>query len=181
MSRGLQYASGLNPAQWEALRYLALAKKHSRTPGALAAYLGATKGTTSQTLTALEQKGLIRRGDGIADRRSVQLDLTEDGRKLLASDPLAMLEESVANLTKTTQIGLEKSLGDLLRGLAKRCQTPEFGLCKDCVHVCADCAHGDSQCNFLHQTITVADSRLLCVDFVSAPAAPSVTPSRKSD
>lgn len=171
MSRGLQYAGGLNPAQWEAMRYLSLANRHSRTPGALASYLGATKGTTSQTLSALEEKGLLRRGDGVADRRSVQLDLTDDGRKLLASDPLAVLEESVAKLAKPAQAGLEKALEDLLRGLAKHRQVPEFGACSDCAHLCPDCSPGNMECNLLGEVISPTDASLLCVDFLSAPAA----------
>lgn len=52
---------GLNPAQWEALRYLGRANRFSRTPAGLAAYLGSTRGTVSQTLIALEQKGFLAR------------------------------------------------------------------------------------------------------------------------
>ncbi len=52
---------GLNPAQWEALRYLARANRFSRNPAALADYLGSTRGTVSQTLIALEQKGHVAR------------------------------------------------------------------------------------------------------------------------
>ena len=52
--------AGLNPAQWDALRYLSRANRFSRTPAALADYAGSTRGTISQTLIALEQKGLRR-------------------------------------------------------------------------------------------------------------------------
>src|SRR3546814_7076019 len=47
LTRELQFVDGLNPAQWEALRFLATANKYSRSPTALAEYLGATKGTVS--------------------------------------------------------------------------------------------------------------------------------------
>ena len=50
MAHGMQYASGLNPAQWEALRFIARANRYSRSPGAIARYLGTTRGTVSQTL-----------------------------------------------------------------------------------------------------------------------------------
>lgn len=76
----LQRSGGLVPAQWEALRYLSRANRYSRHPGALAAFLGATKGTVSQTVIALERKGLVVRSDDPRDRRSVQIDLTEAGR-----------------------------------------------------------------------------------------------------
>ena len=40
LTRELQYVDGLNPAQWEALRFLSRANKYSRTPGAVAQFLG---------------------------------------------------------------------------------------------------------------------------------------------
>ena len=45
IAHSLQFAHGLNPAQWDALRYIARANKYSTTPGNLAEYLGTTKGT----------------------------------------------------------------------------------------------------------------------------------------
>ena len=54
--RAREHEGGLNPAQWEALRYLSRANRFSDSPGALTRYLGATKGTISQTLMALERK-----------------------------------------------------------------------------------------------------------------------------
>ncbi len=43
MARGLQYCHGLNPAQWDSLRFVAQANRFSQTPGALAVFLGTTK------------------------------------------------------------------------------------------------------------------------------------------
>lgn len=43
----MQFARGLNPAQWEALRFVVRANRYSRTPSALAGFLGTTKGTAS--------------------------------------------------------------------------------------------------------------------------------------
>ena len=40
--------------------FIARANRFSRTPAALADYAGSTRGTISQTLIALEQKGLVR-------------------------------------------------------------------------------------------------------------------------
>ena len=58
LARAASFEHGLHPAQWEALRYLASANIFSNSPKALARYLGATKGTVSQTLAALVAKGL---------------------------------------------------------------------------------------------------------------------------
>ena len=46
----------LKLAQLESLHYLGSCNIYSNTPAALAEYLGSTKGTTSQTLSALEEK-----------------------------------------------------------------------------------------------------------------------------
>jgi DNA-binding MarR family transcriptional regulator len=43
-------SGGLNPTQWEALRFFALANRFSSTPSGLTAFLGVTKGTVSQTV-----------------------------------------------------------------------------------------------------------------------------------
>ena len=55
------HQGGLKPVQWQALRYLESANRFSRTPGALAAWLGQTKGTVAQTLIARARKGLVTR------------------------------------------------------------------------------------------------------------------------
>ena len=57
LTRGRESGGGLNPAQWEALRFLSHANRFSRTPAALADYLGSTRGTISQTLIALQLNG----------------------------------------------------------------------------------------------------------------------------
>src|SRR5690606_16552640 len=76
----LQYAEGLNPAQWVALRFLGCANRYSRTPTGLAEFLATTKGTASQTIKSLEQKGFVRRAQHETDRRKCLLELTERGR-----------------------------------------------------------------------------------------------------
>ena len=71
--RAREHEGGLNPAQWEALRYLNRANRFSNSPGALTRYLGATKGTISQTLMALERKGFIAKAERPGEKRSVSL------------------------------------------------------------------------------------------------------------
>src|SRR3546814_13985685 len=100
LTRELQFVDGLNPAQWEALRFLATANKYSRSPTALAEYLGATKGTVSQTLIALESKGLITRCKKNCDRRQVDLCLPEAGEAMLAKDPMRPLERAAGKVAR---------------------------------------------------------------------------------
>ena len=62
LMRAGEHEGGLNPAQWEALRYLSRANRFSNSPIALTRFLGSTKGTISQTIKALERKGYIAKG-----------------------------------------------------------------------------------------------------------------------
>ena len=75
--RAREHEDGLNPAQWEALRFLGRANRFSDSPGALTRYLGATKGTISQTLMALERKGYISKAARLGGRKSVRLALNQ--------------------------------------------------------------------------------------------------------
>ena len=61
------------------------------------AYLGLTKGTVSQTVHALEAKGLVTKQVDPADRRGRRLSLSPAGRTLLMRDPLA---ETVAAIRR---------------------------------------------------------------------------------
>ena len=49
----------LQPIQLNALHFLRRANRYSNTPQGVTEYFGLTKGTVSQTLIALEKKGLI--------------------------------------------------------------------------------------------------------------------------
>ena len=109
-TRAIQFSCGLNPAQWEALRYIAHANRYSRNPSALANFLGATKGTISQTLIALEVKGHLRRVRGAHDRRAVRLELTASGEALLTRDPLLCLERAAGSLPAKQTRGADRWL-----------------------------------------------------------------------
>ncbi len=63
------HAEGLLPVHWETLRYLQRANRFSQSAAALTAYLGLTKGTVSQTLGTLDNKGLIKKNVDRRDRR----------------------------------------------------------------------------------------------------------------
>lgn len=172
MAHGLQYASGLNPAQWEALRFIARANHYSRSPGAIARYLGTTRGTVSQTLIALEAKGYIRRLRCDADRRSLIVDLTDTGRALIENDPLCLVLKAAGALDCEAQ----SRLADGLDGLARAVQTakgmPEFGPCLDCVHFCPSKAEDEScHCALTDEPIPAGETAKICVEFRSPTPA----------
>jgi DNA-binding MarR family transcriptional regulator len=91
--RADEHTGDLNPAQWSALRYLSRCNRFSNAPAALTRYLGATKGTVSQTLIALQRKGLIEKSARPGEARSVVLSITEEGERRLQADPWRILDE----------------------------------------------------------------------------------------
>ena len=172
IAHGLQFSAGLNPAQWEALRYIARANRYSRTPSALAAYLGITKGTVSQTLIALEAKGYIERTRDGADRRSVSLTLTEHGRELLEKDPLQFLQEAGGALSAVDGEAMRDGMNLLVGALTRTLGRCEFGICDECRHLLSGDAEGDVAapvyCGFIGEPLSEAELGRICVNFQRA-------------
>ncbi len=99
----LSFSEGLNPAQWNALRYLSRADADSRTMSSFAKFHVTTRSTASQTLAALVRKKLIRKLRDAEDGRVVRLELTPKGRKLLERDPVNHLVAALATLPPDRQ------------------------------------------------------------------------------
>ena len=166
----LQFSSGLNPAQWEALRFMARANHYSRTPSALACYLGTTKGTASQTLKALETKGLVVRHCCEQDRRVSRLELTRAGSDLLKEDPIGKIE----SVCREAGVDCKFTVGTLARLLEEvqdGLDLKEFGVCGDCTHFCGDKklanATGEFHCGLTGEGLSTSDVRHICVEFAS--------------
>lgn len=164
--RSGETSHGLNPAQWEALRYLSRANRFSRTPAALADYLGSTRGTVSQTLIVLEQKGHVARVQSRRDRRSVDLDLTERGQAMLADDPIKQL---AADLARAGGARLETTVALLRETLARsiaRNGGRAFGVCHACRHFARLPAGGDSyaRCTLLDEPLGQGDANQICAE-----------------
>lgn len=161
-----QFAAELNPAQWEALRYLARANRFSRSPSALAAFLGATKGTISQTLIALERKGLVERRRSEQDRRGVVLHLTANGRARLQQDPLTALAASAAELPVEAQTELAEGLRGILAAMQRRNGRRPFGHCGTCRFFMPEGASGRSGgphfCGLLAEPLSTDETRHIC-------------------
>ena len=106
------FTLGLNPAQWNALRYLSSAADSARSVKAFARFQMVSASTASQTLSALVRKQLVGKARDASDGRGVVLTLTPKGRDLLARDPLHTLAEAFAMLDEgaraaAAQIGAE--------------------------------------------------------------------------
>ncbi|WP_442107420.1 MarR family winged helix-turn-helix transcriptional regulator [Pseudomonas sp. NUPR-001] len=150
----------LQPIQLSALLYLARCNRYSNTPLAVTEYLGLTKGTVSQSLKALEAKGLIVKTQDQADKRSVHLSLTEAARALLAAVmPPDFLVTAMARMGTDAQ-ALEGLLSDLLRSIQRSENVPGFGLCKTCRFHRQTASGGF--CELTQEPLTPPERELIC-------------------
>lgn len=176
LSRDLQFCEGLNPAQWEALRFLARANRYSRSPSALASFLGTTRGTASQTLIALENRGLVTRRRGSGDGRTRALDLTPEGEALLRRDPILAVEDAAKDLPQEIEIALVRGLSRLTHELGSRAGAKTFGVCRDCSLLCLEAVTmsaieaTEPRCGLTGDHLNDRDQACICIDFHQANA-----------
>ena len=161
-----EHSHGLNPAQWEALRYLARANRFSNSPGALTRYLGATKGTVSQTVMALERKGFIAKQARAGERRSVVLALTPKGSEALRHDPWSGLAAEAEKLGGKTKRRFARGLEELLAGELQRGAYPAFGNCHGCRFFREKGRDGDAKgphlCMMFDTPLARGETELIC-------------------
>jgi MarR family 2-MHQ and catechol resistance regulon transcriptional repressor len=89
----------------------------------LAARLYLDKSTASRVVDALEKKGHVRRMESPADRRALQLRVTDDGRALHArieSDILAQEAALLADFTPEVRKAMARLIGQLARAAGTR-------------------------------------------------------------
>lgn len=158
------FAFGLNPAQWEALRYLARANRFSRTPAALADYLLASRGTVSQTLIALEEKGLVEKTRSARDARVVDLALTAEGRRMLTNDAERALAAAIDEGGSAGEIAA--MLGKAHSTALARRGGKAFGVCKTCRHFRREGAL--RACALLDAPLSVQDAEAICAEMEAA-------------
>lgn len=114
------WATGLHPAQWSALRYFSRAGAEARTVAAFAAFVGASLGTSWQTVKALIGKGYVTSNKMPGRGKVLRIDLTQKGRQRIADDPLAEIGRAVAQLDPTLRITLIEAAEGVLRRLPAR-------------------------------------------------------------
>lgn len=167
LMRAGEHEGGLNPAQWEALRYLSRANRFSNSPIALTRFLGSTKGTVSQTIKALERKGYIAKGPRENEGRSINLSLTPKGSEALKNDPLAEFSKSLDDLSGKNRRRLAKGLADLLETDLKRREQPSFGTCATCRYFREKGREADDggphSCMYFDAALSGAELQLICI------------------
>jgi DNA-binding MarR family transcriptional regulator len=172
LARAGEQVGQLNPAQWEALRYLARANRFSRTPAALADYLASTRGTVSRTLASLESKGYLSRAASARDGRSVEFALTPEAERALKRDPLHALARDIEQATGGDVTDILNGLRATLRNAIAHNEGRAFGACFSCRHFRAGirpASRTPHHCALLDEPLSDADSHAICVE--QEPAA----------
>lgn len=167
LQRAADHTHDLNPAQWEVLRYLGRCNRFSNTATAVTAYLGSTKGTVSQTLNALERKGLIARTKDRVSARIIRLSVTDKGLSVLADDPMLGLRTVIESIPGYRSRPVEEGLTQILQKLVADTQGEQFGTCAGCVHA-QRTRYGTPEpvyCDFFQTLIPEEETKRLCVAF----------------
>jgi DNA-binding MarR family transcriptional regulator len=169
-SRGEDLASPLTAAQWTCLRFFARANRVSRTPSAFASFQVTTRGTASQTIKTLEEKGLLARFRSDRDGRSVRLEITEQGNETLNADPLADLMRLIDLIKPKERAAFLATLSLLSETLAVLKGAQAFGTCKACTHYTS--SDGGGYCACIAAELAPDDVGKLCVNFGSGDVVP---------
>jgi DNA-binding MarR family transcriptional regulator len=165
----LQFSGGLNPAQWEALRFVARANHRTCSPGALSEFMGTTKGTVSQTIKALEAKGLVRRGRVAGDGRAVRISITDAGSALLGKDPLGAIHDALTTCSPEDRLQLVDGMERLVGAVQRSVGVAEFGPCTECEHYrperCSETNSLGCRCAVSGELFSALEIDKICADF----------------
>lgn len=124
---------GLNPTQSDVLAKVAARPERAAN---LAEQLGITPSSLSDTISALEDKGLVERKLDPEDGRARQILATTKGQKLAARLPDAPepLQAAIACLSESEQGALLRSLTLIIRYLQRAHAVPVQRMCVSCRH-----------------------------------------------
>ncbi len=166
--RAACHAQGVRPVQFEALNYIAQCNRYSDTPQAVAEYLGLTKGTVSQTIKALETKGLLRKCIDKQDKRVVHLKPTARGRRLVdQTAPADSVVRGIDRMTVGEQTAMVEALQRLLRAMQQANGLKTFAPC----HTCRfnQQREGGYFCELTQEPLAEDDVKLLCREHQYSP------------
>ncbi|PSW44720.1 MarR family winged helix-turn-helix transcriptional regulator [Photobacterium leiognathi] len=159
---------GLLPVQLDALCYLSICNRFSDTPKAVTEYLGLTKGTVSQSLKVLENKGYVSKTQDPNDKRITHITLTAQGEALIAKTQPSQLLKKVWEDNAITNHGLDgevlqQQLESLLLTMQQQNQCKSFGVCKTCKHN-QTLTDGTHLCGLTQLALSRSDIQKICIE-----------------
>jgi len=171
--------TGLNPTQLAILQLLE-GRRDGMAVKDIAANLGVSQPTATDSIAALERKGLVAKRNAGTDRRGVNVAITADGLSALqAGDGESAAERSVNALDDHEQEDLLVTLVKMITNLQEIDAIPIQRMCASCRYF-APFAHSDAarphHCNFVDAAFGQRDIRIDCRDHETAdPASRAAT------
>lgn len=166
---------GLSPTQADILSYLA-AQGGRSAPSQIAAALGVSGATVSDSLRALQAKGHISRARAHDDARRITAALTPAGRRAMraAADAPAPLVRVAESVSTQEQGALLNAVMKAVRILQEEQQISPAAMCVNCVFF-QPYRYADPEkphhCGFVDAPFGEANLQIECPDFEEAPAA----------
>ena len=157
----------LLPIHLDILYYLSICNKYSNNAAALTKYLGNTKGTTSQSINVLEEKGYVLKKKAQNDKRLVNLRLTEKAFSLLEK----LSSESSRKILDRENVEVAE---DVLRSILRSIQTSNknrtFGVCRTCDFF-IDEGNGSLRCGLTREELLEYETEQICQEHKPASYA----------
>ncbi len=165
--------AGLSPTQGQILVILRRHRSGIRL-GQIAEELGVTRATTSDAVTALVNKRLLRKEKDLADRRAIVIALTAEG---IALSNTVMkwpdfLTYGLDSLSDDEQAVFLRGMTKIIRALQEKGQIPVSKMCITCRYFRPN-AYSDARfphhCDFLDSPFGNLELRIECDDHILAP------------
>jgi DNA-binding MarR family transcriptional regulator len=173
--------AGLNPTQAHVLALLAGRGEEGIRVKEIAAHLGVSQPSATDSIAALERKRLVSKAVDAGDARATRVQITNQGRESLQAIGLAATATGAAlgTLASTEQTDLLLLLIKLVRSLQLAGSIPVQRLCVTCRHFRPN-VHSDAlnphQCTFVNAPFGDRHLRLDCGEHETAdPATQAAT------
>lgn len=165
-------AWGLSRVGVQALLFLYNAHPSSRTIGSIARRFSVTPATATRLVDALERKGLVERIRLEEDRRTVRVELTEEGQEMVGRiiDIGEELERLVQTLPQGEHQPLASSLREILKAMQQAGYVTASGTCRTCGLFRPDSHPGEEQphhCALTGERLSEEESYLERLDWTS--------------
>ena len=163
-NRKLAAAYDLQGVHLDVLRYLHRCNRYSNTPAAVAQYLNSTKGTISQSINLLANRGLLSKLADANDKRVVRLKLRRKGEKLLEQVAKeSPLQQAVIKLSADKLGDFSELAVEILRTAQRINGHQSFGQCATCRHFLRE-GKQRYRCGLTAEELTTDDTRRICIE-----------------
>jgi DNA-binding MarR family transcriptional regulator len=174
------HAVGLNPTQAGVLAFLAGRDKVGARVKEIAAHLGVSAPSATDTISALEKKNLVERNPDATDARAVGVRITHDGKAMLKAVGLvgSNTEQALSTFSVSEQADLFLLVVKLIRQLQVAGAISNQRMCVTCTHFRPNFYPGAKHphhCAFVNAAFETGDLRIDCGDHETADPAVQAT------